>query len=155
MAQGNSSNICNKLLPDTYTDSHTTTTTTTTTTTNRHFVSSKLDHNLVTYKSQQFYTHTYIHKHTLYVYVLKVNCFNFEKISMNYLTLFWTISHFYRSKHVDIQQNVYCLLFYVDGLWFIKINYSQWVYIAVSSSARAPGRLRVFTVLRYLQHFSC
>jgi hypothetical protein len=74
---------------------------------NNNNISSKLDHNLVTYKSQEFY----IHKHTFYVYILKVNCFHFEKISMNNLTLFWTISHFYRSNHVGIQQNVYCLLF--------------------------------------------
>jgi len=56
---------------------------------NPHFMSSKLDHSLVTYKSQEFY----IHKHTFYVCVLKVKCLHFEKVSMNYLTLFWTISH--------------------------------------------------------------
>ena len=87
-------------------------------------ISSKLDHSLVTYKSQAFY----IHEHT----VLKVNCLHFEKVSMNYLTLFWTISHFYRSKHVGLQHNVYCLLFYVDGHRFNKMNCSQSVHRAVS-----------------------
>ena len=66
------------------------------------------------------------------MYVLKVNCFHFEKVSMNYLTLFWTVWHVYRSKSVGMQQNVYCLLFYVDDHWFNKVNCSQLLYIAVS-----------------------